>query len=163
MLSNLNTRDLILRLKAIREEKGLTLQAISDLMDKSGHHVGITSIKRVFKDGSENLSFRYEDTIGPLADVLIGLYDDQGNAEAAALKAELAVKDEIISRYKAEVDRLTADLEKRGEDYDRGRGFLLEQIAHKDDLVKRMMNRVDEVLASNRDLLQQIQRLLEKM
>ena len=39
----------------------------------------------------------------------------------------------------------------------------MNQIKLKDERIDKLMNRVDEVLASNRELLQQLQRLLEKM
>jgi uncharacterized protein YoxC len=39
----------------------------------------------------------------------------------------------------------------------------MDQIRLKDERIDKLMARVDEVLASNRDLLQQIQRLVEKM
>ena len=39
----------------------------------------------------------------------------------------------------------------------------MDQIRLKDERIDKLMARVDEVLSSNRDLLQQIQRLIEKM
>lgn len=156
MPTNLHTRELILRLKEIRAEKGLTLQEISDMLDEKGCHVGITSIKKVFSEGSEDFGFRYHDTLEPIEKVLLDLYDDADDVEAAAMRADLAVKDELIARL--ERDLLSARTES-----DRKLDFLMRQIDLKDERIDHLMRRVDEVLASNRDLLAQIQRLLEKM
>ncbi len=148
MPSTLHTRELILRLKAIRAEKGLTLQEISDKLDEAGMHVGITSIKKVFSEGSEDLGFRYHDTIEPIAKVLLDLYDDQGDAEAVALKADLAVKDELISRLERELADARTDYARRAE-------FLLQQIELKDKRIDTLMDRVTV-------LIEQLQKLLDK-
>lgn len=148
MPSTLHTRELILRLKAIRAEKGLTLQEISDKLDEAGMHVGITSIKKVFSEGSEDLGFRYRDTIEPIAKVLLDLYDDQGDAEAVALKADLAVKDELISRLERELTDARTDYARRAE-------FLLQQIELKDKRIDTLMERVTV-------LIEQLQKLLDK-
>lgn len=148
MPSNLHTRDLILRLKAVRAEKGLTLQDIFDMLDAAGTHVGITSIKKVFADGSEDLGFRYHDTIEPIAKVLLDLYDDQGDAEAVALKADLAVKDELIARLERELTDARTDYARRAE-------FLLQQIELKDKRIDTLMDRVTV-------LIEQLQKLLDK-
>lgn len=146
MPSNLHTHDLILRLKEIRAEKGLTLQEISDKLDEAGCHVGITSIKKVFSEGSEDLGFRYHDTIEPIAKVLLDLYDDQGNAEAVALKADLAVKDELIARREKELEDCRTEYAKRAE-------FLLKQIELKDQRIDALMERVTLLLSQLQQLL----------
>lgn len=148
MPSNLHTRDLILRLKAVRAEKGLTLQEIFDMLDAAGTHVGITSIKKVFADGSEDLGFRYHDTIEPIAKVLLDLYDDQGDAEAVALKADLAVKDELIARLERELAECREEHARRAE-------FLLRQIELKDARIDTLMDRVTV-------LIKQLQKLQDK-
>ncbi len=149
MPSNLHTRELVLRLKEIRAEKGLTLQEISDKLDEAGNHVGITSIKKVFSDGSEDLGFRYHDTLEPIAKVLLDQYDDSGDAEAVALKADLAVKDELIARRERELEELREDSRRRIE-------YLKHQIELKDQRIDRLMARVDV-------LLEQIQNLLARL
>lgn len=155
MPSNLHTRDLILRLKAVRAEKGLTLQEIFDMLDAAGTHVGITSIKKVFADGSEDLGFRYHDTIEPIAKVLLDLYDDQGDAEAVALKADLAVKDELISRLERELAENQHALDACRDDSRKRIDYLKQQIALKDERIDKLMARVDVLIA-------QLQKLLDK-
>ena len=155
MPSNLHTRDLILRLKEIRTEKGLTLQEISDMLDEAGCHVGITSIKKVFSEGAEDLGFRYHDTIEPIAKVLLDLYDDQGDAEAFALKADLAVKDELIERLERELTENQQALDACRDDSRKRIDYLKHQITLKDERIDKLMARVDVLIA-------QLQKLLDK-
>lgn len=46
------TRDLIIKLKAVKEEKGLSLNKIADLIEANGDFISRSSIQRVFADGS---------------------------------------------------------------------------------------------------------------
>ena len=66
------------------------------------------------------------------------------------------VKDELIQKLEHELADVKTDSARRST-------FLMNQIDLKDQRIDKLMSRVDEVLASNRDLLQQIQRLIEKM
>lgn len=156
MPSNLHTHDLVLQLKTAKEEQHLTLQDIEKMLKDAGFHVAPNSIRKVFSPGSENMSFRYHDTLEPIRKILLDQYDDQGDTEALALKADLAVKEELIERREREILDLKSESLKKTE-------FLMEQIHLKDERIDKLMRRVDEVLASNRELLQQIQRLLEKL
>ena len=149
MPSNLHTRELILRLKEIRAEKGLTLQEISDKLDERGSHVGITSIKKVFSEGSEDFGFRYHDTLEPIEKVLLDLYDDAGDVEAAALKADLAVKDELIGRLERDLVDAKAESSRKSE-------FLMHQIELKDQRIDKLMGRVDVLLAQVQELLKKL-------
>ncbi len=146
MPTNLHTRELILRLKEIRMEKGLTLQEISDMLDERGCHVGITSIKKVFAEGSEDVGFRYHDTLEPIEKALLDLYDDADDVEAAAMRADLAVKDELIARLERELLSAREESTRKNE-------FLMHQIALKDERIDRLMSRVDVLLAQLQDLL----------
>jgi hypothetical protein len=156
MPSNLHTHDLVLQLKTIKEERHLSLQDIEGLLKEKGYLVSPNSIRKVFLPGSENMSFRYHDTLEPIENTLLPLYDDQGDTEALALKAALAVKEELLERREREILDLRTESLRMSE-------FLTNQIKLKDDRIDKLMRRVDEVLASNRELLQQIQRLLEKL
>ena len=82
-----NTRELILKLKAVREEKGLSLNKIADLVEKNGDYTSRSSIQRVFADGSEDTSFRYEDTLRPIAKALLDIetIEDTDNLDVQAM------------------------------------------------------------------------------
>ena len=73
------TRDLIIKLKAVKEEKGLSINKIADLIEENGDFISRSSIQRVFADGSEDCSFRYEETIRPIAKALLDIENIEDN------------------------------------------------------------------------------------
>ena len=157
MPTNLHTRDLILRMKNIKDEQHLSTQDIEQMLDAAGYHVSQNSIRKVFSAGSEDLHFRFHDTLQPISRVLLGIYgEDKGDAEIDALHAAIRVKDELIEKLEREILELKSESTRKHE-------FLKHQIDLKDERIDRLMTRVDEVLSSNRDLLSQLQRLIEKM
>lgn len=127
-MPQLNSHDLILRLKEIKAEHNLTIQTIFDMTEASGSHVSINSIKRIFEDGSENRNFRSEDTLQPVARILLGVFGDKQNQEIGVLQAEIRAKDELIAHMK-------------------------QQIELKDGRIDRLMSRVDVLLAQVQKLL----------
>lgn len=157
MPSDLHTHDLIMRMKAIKEEQHLSPQDISRMLDAAGYHVSENSIRKVFAEGSENKTFRFHDTIQPISRVLLGIYGNEtDDSEVEGLKAAIRVKDELISKLERELAEVKTDSARRST-------FLMDQIRLKDERIDRLMTRVDQVLASNTELLAQIQKLLEKL
>ena len=157
MPSTLHTHDLILRLKTIKEEQHLSPQDISRMLDAAGYHVSENSIRKVFASGSENENFRFHDTLQPISRVLLGIYGKETeDSEIEGLKAAIRVKDELIERLERELARSKTETGERIE-------YFKHQISLKDERIDRLMSRVDEVLAINKDLLMQIQRLVEKL
>ena len=149
MPTTLHTHDLILRLKKIKEEQHLSPQNICDMLDAANEHVSLTTVKKVFADGSEDQHFHYHNTIQPIARVLLALYpDDKGNPESDAMRADLRVKDELIAQRERELAECR-------EEYARRTEFLLRQIALKDERIDKLMGRVDV-------LIQELQRLLDR-
>ena len=68
-----NTKDIIIQLKRVREERGLSYNDILDLMKANGEFLSKSTLSRVFADGSEEVSFRYEETIRPIANALLDI------------------------------------------------------------------------------------------
>lgn len=157
MPTNLHTHDLILRLKRIREEQRLSIQDIEGMLDAAGYHVSQNSIRKVFSEGSENMHFRFHDTLQPISRVLLGIYgEDKGDSEVDALHAAIRVKDELIEKLERELAEIKVESARRST-------FLMDQIKLKDERIDRLMSRVDQVLASNNELLHQIQDLMKKL
>lgn len=157
MPSTLYTHDLIVRIKRVAQEKQLTPQNIYDMLEAEGHHVSLNSIKRVFRDGSEHEHFNFQITIQPIASVLLDVEgEDSGDSEVEGLKAALKVKKELIGKLERELADVKTDSARRST-------FLMDQIKLKDKRIDALMERVDQVLQSNRELLAQLQNLLEKM
>lgn len=111
-------RLLIIHLKEVRKQKSYTYQYIVDECERIGFSVSMSTVKRVFAEGSEDMGFRYS-TIRPIAIVVLGLEEVEQNEaitpdEADALRALIAIKDKQIedlhrtlSEKTAEVVRLT--------------------------------------------------------
>ena len=68
-----NTREIIIRLKEVREEKGLSFGDILSLMEANGDFLSKSTLSRVFAEGSEENSFKYEETIRPIANAMLDI------------------------------------------------------------------------------------------
>lgn len=135
--------NIIIRLKAYRNaHPEYTLQKISD-------HTGISlsTVTRVFAEGSESQSFRYE-SIQPIAQLLLGLDDlDEGNDDEKALKAIIQLKDASIEELRRELEiqkeHYDRKLEKERAQFRASLDFLKHQIELKDDRIDRLFNAVE--------------------
>ncbi len=85
------------RLKRVKAENGLSISKIMELLEAKGKFVSEATVKRVFSEGSEDFNFRYQDSIAPLADVLLDLYGDtSGLDDIMALKQIIHDKNQTI-------------------------------------------------------------------
>lgn len=135
------TADVVARLKKVREDNGLSYQKIFDLVEKSGAYVSMSTIRKVFEDGSESYGFQYENTLKPIADVVLGMYEPSAEMsanEADAMKAIIEYKNEKIaelqnrlleleSAYKRRTDYLEQLLVQKEERLDR-RDVMIERL-----------------------------------
>lgn len=111
-----NTRDVILKLKEVREEKGLSYGDILKLMEKNGEKYlpSKSTLSKLFSEGSEEQSFKYEETIRPIANALLDMetIEDDDETDVKAMKAVLKYKAQRIEELERQVERLEADIEK---------------------------------------------------
>lgn len=150
MPTTLHTHNLICRLKAIRDEQGLSINQIYDMLEANNYHVSLNSIKKVFAEGSEDKSFQFHNTIQPISRVLLGIYGaDYGDPEIDGLRAAIQVKDELIALRERELAAAQTENARRTE-------FLLKQIALKDERIDRLMSRVDVLVSQLKMLLEKI-------
>ena len=134
-----NKQELIKLLKDAKERLEYTYPRIIDEMEKAGHYVSLSTLRRVFADGSEMnaSSFNYENTLKPIAEVLLSAEDvptpkDSPYAkEIDGLKAVIHVQNEELVRLHELKEHLEARVT-----------FLLEQIEKKD----RRMDEKDEII-----------------
>ena len=89
-----NTRDIIIKLKEVRQEKGLSFGDILTLMENNGDYLSKSTLSRVFAEGSEDGSFKYEETIRPIANALLDIetIEDTDNMDVQAMKSLLKYK-----------------------------------------------------------------------
>ena len=121
--------NIIIRLKKAKNENPeMTLQRISEQTGVSN-----STVARIFSDGSENQSFRYE-SLKPIALLLLnsdGLDEEMDNDEFQMQLNELK-------------DKYEHKLEKEREQNQKSLDFLKHQIELKDDRITFLLNALDD-------------------
>ena len=140
-----NSQELIKQLKEVKVKNEITYPRIMERMEKNGKVVSLTTLRRVFAEGSEMNAgnFSYESTLLPIAEVLLNAEDvptpesSPYSKEIDALKAVIHVQNEELAR----LHEMKEHLESRVT-------FLLEQIEkkdrrmdEKDEIIKRLMDK----------------------
>lgn len=131
------TRQIILKLKEVKYERNLSDPQIHRMVTDKGFNVSLSSVVRVFKEGSEDQGFRYEDTIQPIAITLLETDEPPKEVsgveetQAEALRQLVQLKNSII----AEKDDTIA--------------YLKEQLAAKED----RLHKQDTLLAERREFI----------
>ena len=142
----MNTRDVILQLKKVREEKQLSYGDILEMMEKNGDYLAKSTISRVFKEGSEeNDSFRYEDTIRPLARVLLDIdnLEESDDIDTKALKSLIQYKSQRIDELEAQLAQIEI---KHHEKMERERAMWNQRIDFLNKQIERKDSRIDKLL-----------------
>ena len=142
-------RKTIHRLKQIKAEQGLTIPKIMDLMEERGQFVSEATIKRVFAGGSEEQNFRYQDSIAPIADVLLDMYGDTSSLDdAESLRQIIREKNKFIEFLMMKLDEKEQDFERQRSLYEERKALYEKtisrfetQISLKDDLIERLLNK----------------------
>ena len=153
----IDTKEIILKLKQAKAEKNLSN---NDIVDLTNHYVSLSSVQRVFADGSENSSFRYEDTIRPLVKALLDMdtIEDSDDMDTKALKSLLKLKIQRIEELEKQISDLRVllaeekekshkKMDKEREQFERHIKLLDEQITLKDKRMEEMkiqFNKKDE-------------------
>lgn len=161
-----NTKEIILKLKEVRQEKNLSYGDILDLMEKNGDFLSKSTISRLFQDGSENVSFRYEETIRPIAKALLDIetIEDTDDIDVQAMKSLLQYKIQRIEELERQIEHINASADKEKIKYhekmehemqrwNRTLDFLKEQIALKDKRIDVLLESVQSKDARYNELL----------
>ena len=133
------SQELIKLLKETKQKNEVTYPRIMDRMEKNGKYVSLTTLRRVFAEGSETnaSNFSYENTLLPIAEALLDAEDlptSENNPyakEIDALKAVIRCQNEELSR----LHEMKEHLEDRIT-------FLINQITLKD----KRMDEKDEII-----------------
>jgi transcriptional regulator with XRE-family HTH domain len=142
------TKEVILKLKEVKEQRGLSLNEIVDLVEKNGDYISRSSVQRVFSDGSEDVSFRYEETIRPIANALLDIdtIEDSDNMDIQAMKTLLQYKNKRIEELESQLDkeklRYHEKLEKERERFNNSIEFLKKQVALKDRRIDILLDSI---------------------
>lgn len=153
-------QELIRQLKEAKERNEVTYPRILDRMEKNGKYVSLTTLRRVFADGSElnANSFNYETTLLPIAEALLDVEDMPTPEESPyakeidGLKSVIHVQNEEIARLHELKEHLEARIT-----------FLLEQIEKKDRRMDEKDAMINMFLQKVEDKDKEIHKLLEKV
>lgn len=137
--------DIIRKLKTVREENGLSYQKIVEMVEQRGQYVSLSTVKRVFEEGSESYGFQYANTLKPIYEAVLGVYEpSKPDAitvdEVDALKAVVAFNSEQIKT-------LSAKLENQGALYEERIAFLKQQIALKDERIDKRDAMIEQLIS----------------
>lgn len=150
-------RKQIKRLKQIKTEQGLSIPQIMEIMEKQGKYVSEATMKKIFADGSEEKPFRYQDSIAPVADVLLDIYGDtSGLDDVESLRQIIREKNKLIELFVIKIEELGEEAKSREKLYeDRKAAFektieslelqvhrLHEQVDRKDIMLEKLVNTI---------------------
>ena len=150
-----NTKEIILKLKEVRKEKDLSYGDILDLMEKNNDYLSKSTISRVFQDGSEELSFRYEETIRPIAKALLDIetIEEDDALDVRAMKSLLQYKIQRIEELEQQIEQLECSftkerlkfhekMEQEREQFNKSIEFLKTQVSLKDKRIDVLLEAV---------------------
>ena len=166
-----DTKEVILALKQVKEEKKLSLDTIIDMMKEQDYTTAVskTTLSRVFAKGSEDQLFRYETTLRPIANALLDMetieeYDDtdtRGYKSILKLKKDLLLElerqnKELKNELKDAKLKYHQKLEAETAKFQRSLDFAKTQIELKDKRIDQLMNANDRLSITNNRMLNQI-------
>lgn len=139
----------VARLRQVKKDRDLSVPAILDMLDKKGHFLSEATVKRVFSDNYNPASFKYRDTISPLADVLLDVYSDNSTDDVQALKAMIHDKNRTINillardeERKQEYEKRIAHLQKQIDTLEKHLEFREKIVERKDEVIEKLINKV---------------------
>ena len=168
-----NTRDVILKLKEVKKEKGLSLDKILIMVENNGEYISKSTLSRVFKDGSEDSSFRYEETIRPIANALLDIehLEADDDPETQAYKTILQLKMRVIDENSRKITELQEQIEKTASaeklkyldklaketaKFQKSLEFIKHQVELKDKRIDQLMDANDRLSITNDRLINQL-------
>lgn len=164
-----NTKDVILKLKEVKEEKNLSFDGILALMEQNGDFVSKSTLSRVFADKSEENSFRYEETIRPIANALLDIETEEetDDLDTKALKSLLKYKIQRIEELEQQIEQLETALDKEKikhhekldeerDRFNRSIDFLKEQVSLKDKRMDLLLEAVFQKDQQHKNMLDKL-------
>ena len=119
-----------------------------DLLEQHVQYVSEATMNRIFAEGSEDKNFRYQDSIAPLADVLLDIYGESSESDdAESLRRIIREKNKMIEFLLLKMDEKDSEFEKMKTLYEERKALYEKsidrfeiQIARKDELIERLLN-----------------------
>lgn len=157
-----NSKDLILKLKEVKERDNLSLGDIETRTEENGEHVSKTTLSRVFSEGSEDIQFKFESTLKPIANALLDIdtIEEDDDLDTQGLKIMLKLKADKIKELEAALDhekvKYHEKLDKEREQSRRSIEFLKEQVQFKDKRIDFLLDAVFEKDKQLKDLFEKV-------
>lgn len=157
-----NSKDLILKLKEVKERDRLSLGEIESRTEQNGEHVSKATLSRVFAKGSEDLIFKFENTLKPIANAILDIdtIEEDDSLDTQALKLMLKIKADRIKELEAALDHEKVKhhekLDKEREQSRRSIEYLKKQIELKDNRIDMLLEAVFEKDRQLRDLFDKV-------
>ena len=141
-------------MKKVRIEKDLSYQDIVDLCAENGDHVSLSTVKRVFSQGSEDMGFRYDTTLQPIVKVVLGLNEEESGVgidakepesatENDALKSLIELENEMVSNLNQaileknqQIERLSESTKEQLADKEKKVAFLKDLVAEQKTAIR---------------------------
>lgn len=162
-----DTVKLIDSIRKVYDEKSLTISKIEKLLAEKGKEGAIahTTIGRFFsKEKRDIYNYRYDDTIRPLAEILLDVDTNEidDDTETQAMKTFVRVKGKMIDELESEIN-VYERIEKEREQFARSIEFLKTQIERKDQRIDRLMASCEQKDTQILELTNKINDLIEQM
>lgn len=140
----------VARLRQVKKDHDLTVSKIMTMLEQKGQYLSEGTVKRLFSENADPVSFKYQDTIAPLADVLLDIYGDKsGTEDVEALKAMIHDKNKTINiliarddERRTEYNKRIAHLQKQIDKLDEHLQFREKMIEKKDDLIELLLHKI---------------------
>jgi len=162
MKNMIDTKEVILALKQVKEEKQLSLDKILVLIEENDEYVSKTTLSRVFANGSEEQIFKWETTLKPIANALLDIdtLEVDDDADTRAYKSVLKLKKDLLSELGRENKELKEELNSaklkyheklkaETDKFQKSLDFAMNQIDLKD-------KRIDQLMEMNHQLMERL-------
>lgn len=151
------------RLREKRAERNLSYEKIRQLIEDNGDYPpSISTLSRLFSEDSETDRFSYEDTICPVAKVLLDFetIEETDTDDVKTLKSLLKLKMARINELEVELENSRNEyvekIEKERERFNKSIEFLKEQVAYKDKRMDILLEAVSAKDELHNRMLEQI-------
>ena len=134
--------EIVTNLKRVREENGLSYQKIVEMVENNGEYVSLSTVRRVFEDGSESYGFQFDNTLRPIANAVLGIYCDTDVVSASEVEALKS----IVSYKSDRIAELESQLKRTEDSYRRRLDFLKHQISLKDERIDKRDAMIERLL-----------------
>ena len=165
----IDTKQVIISLKQVKAEKKLSLDKIVSLLEQNVDYVSKTTLSRVFAKGSEELIFKWENTLRPIANALLDIetFESDDDTDTKAFKSVLRLKKDLLQELEAQNKELKAELKESKAKYheklasetakfQKSLDFAMNQIELKDKRIDQLMDANDRLSITNDRLIHQL-------